>query len=48
MKKNTKNWKLKVIDNIVWVLLLIGVIVFIILKPNYFNPIANPSISHIN
>ena len=37
MKKNTKNWKLKVIDNIVWVLLLIGVIVFIILKPNYFN-----------
>ena len=44
MKKNTKNWKLKVIDNIVWVLLLIGVIVFIILKPNYFNPIANPSL----
>ena len=28
----------------VWVLLLIGVIVFIILKPNYFNPIANPSL----
>ena len=44
MKKYTKNWKLKVIDNIVWVLLLIGVIVFIILKPNYFNPIANPSL----
>lgn len=44
MKKNTKSWKLKVIDNIVWVLLLIGVIVFIILKPNYFNPIANPSL----
>ena len=44
MKKNTKNWKLKVIDNIVWVLLLIGVIVFIILKPKYFNPIANPSL----
>ncbi|MCF2683513.1 ABC transporter permease [Faecalicatena contorta] len=41
MKKNTKNWKLKVIDNIVWVLLLIGIIVFIILKPNYFNPFTN-------
>ncbi len=41
MKKNTKNWKLRVIDNIVWVLLLIGIIVFIILKPNYFNPLTN-------
>ncbi len=44
MKRNVKNWKLKIIDNIVWVLLLIGVIVFIILKPNYFNPIANPGL----
>lgn len=44
MKRNVKNWRLKIIDNIVWVLLLIGVIVFIILKPNYFNPIANPGL----
>ncbi|MGE5494804.1 MAG: ABC transporter permease [Burkholderiales bacterium] len=32
------------IDNIVWVLLLFGVIVFIILRPNFFNPIANPEL----
>lgn len=41
MNKNVKNWKLTIIDNIVWVLLLIGVIVFIILKPTYFNPLTN-------
>lgn len=32
------------IDNIVWVLLLFGVIVFIILRPNFFNPIENPEL----
>lgn len=30
------------IDNIVWVLLLFGVIIFIILRPNFFNPFVNP------
>jgi len=32
------------IDNIVWVLLLFGVIVFIVLRPQFFNPIANPGL----
>jgi simple sugar transport system permease protein len=32
------------IDNIVWVLLLFGVIVFIILRPNFFNPFENPEL----
>ncbi len=37
-KLNMENLKKNLIDNIVWVLLLIGVIVFIILRPAYFNP----------
>ncbi|MCI9227059.1 MAG: ABC transporter permease [Dorea sp.] len=36
-----ENLKKNLIDNIVWVLLLIGVIVFIILRPAYFNPLTN-------
>lgn len=36
-----KDAKKNIIDNIVWVLLLLGVIVFIILKPAYFNPFTN-------
>ncbi len=40
-KLNMENLKKNLIDNIVWVLLLIGVIVFIILRPAYFNPLTN-------
>ncbi|PWJ51924.1 ABC transporter permease [Faecalicatena contorta] len=40
-KGNVDNLKLKFIDNVVWVLLLIGIVVFIILKPTYFNPFTN-------
>lgn len=40
-KWNMENLKKNLIDNIVWVLLLIGVIVFIILRPAYFNPLTN-------
>lgn len=40
-KLNMENLKKNLIDNIVWVLLLIGVIVFIILRPAYFNPFTN-------
>jgi ribose/xylose/arabinose/galactoside ABC-type transport system permease subunit len=32
------------ISNSVWVLLILGVIVFILLKPAYFNPFQNPQI----
>ena len=40
-KLNMENLNKNLIDNIVWVLLLIGVIVFIILRPAYFNPLTN-------
>ena len=40
-KGNADNLKLKFIDNVVWVLLLIGIVIFIILKPTYFNPFTN-------
>ncbi len=43
-KVNMENLKKNLIDNIVWVLLLIGVIVFIILRPAYFNPLTNFSL----
>lgn len=38
---NANSLKKSIVDNIVWVLLLIGVIIFIILKPEYFNPLTN-------
>lgn len=42
LKKNKAgNLKLNLINNVVWILLLIGIIVFIILKPTYFNPFVN-------
>lgn len=43
-KSNVDQLKIKFIDNVVWVLLLIGIIVFIILKPTYFNPFTNASL----
>lgn len=36
--------KKNLIDNIVWVLLVIGVIMFVILRPAYFNPFVNPGL----
>ena len=40
-KSKVGNLKLSLINNVVWILLLIGIIVFIILKPTYFNPFVN-------
>lgn len=40
-KNSTENLKKVLIDNVVWILLIIGIIVFIILRPNYFNPLTN-------
>lgn len=36
--------KKNLIDNIVWVLLVIGIIMFVILRPAYFNPFVNPGL----
>lgn len=41
IKGNADYHKKNVVDNIVWVLLLIGIVIFIILKPAYFNPLTN-------
>lgn len=40
-RNNATNLKMVFIDNVVWILLVIGIIVFMILKPAYFNPINN-------
>ena len=43
-KKGTTSLKVKVVNNVVWFLLALGIIVFIILRPNYFNPFKNPAL----
>lgn len=43
-KKGTTSLKVKVVNNVVWFLLALGIIVFIILRPNYFNPFRNPAL----
>ncbi len=44
LKTNDRAQKIKdgLINNIVWVLLLCGIIIFVILRPEYFNPFVNP------
>ncbi len=36
--------KSKLINNVVWLLLLFGIVIFIILKPEIFNPFTNPQL----
>lgn len=38
---DSAKWKRTIIDNIVWVLLLLGILIFIFLKPEFFNPFKN-------